>query len=396
MFSVVFLVGVGFFIWGIITGRIHIGAVTIYPQSISGKVYDRAGNPISSIKITDTKTGDYVTSSSTGSYSIGVPTGEVVLSYEKDGTKYPVGYSDVPSGFWAEKWIGALKSAGIVSGYPDGTFHPSEEVTRAQMAVFLARALARGDANVKASGTQKYSDVPTTYWAYKYIDYLYNNTTIRGYPDGTFKPEEKVTRAQLAVFICKALNLEPYDKIEPSFPDVKKDYWAYGYIERVNYMGIAMGYPDGKYYPENKVTRDQMCVFIGRAFSEIPTTNNGYNYKVVHYYITSGQSSSFSNVYLSKCGQFGRVEGTLKTTAGVKLSNVKVFLTQMPTLNEEYLTTTDSSGKYKLFNIPAGFWGYFIKDTTQKRSYYSEKLWENMVIVESNKTTILSLSDLKY
>ena len=186
-------------------------------------------------------------------------------------------FYDLPSQEWAFSAIEACVEAGIVGGYPEGTYHPLEVVTRAQMAVFIARALAGGDAKVPAGpATAHFPDVPTSHWAYKYIQYAYADNIVAGYADG-YEPNTNVTRDQMAVFIARSIvtptgdaGLTSYTPpTKATFADVSTSFWAFKYIEYCHAQGIVNGYPDG-YEPGTKVTRDQMAVFVQRAF-KLPT-----------------------------------------------------------------------------------------------------------------------------
>jgi hypothetical protein len=95
-----------------------------------------------------------------------------------------------------------------VQGYWDG-YHPSEIVTRAQMAAFVARALVApsGDAAIpEPEPPLTFPDVPATYWAYKWIEYCHAQGVVQGYWDG-YRPEETVNRAQMAVYVQRAFDL---------------------------------------------------------------------------------------------------------------------------------------------------------------------------------------------
>lgn len=383
--------GFGLLVWAVKTGRIHLGADTLYGQTVSGYIYDRQGQKLQGVQITNAQTEDSAVSDSNGHYSIGVPAGEVTLKFEKDGQLYSPGFTDVSANHWAAKWIGALKNAGIISGYPDGSFHPTEEMTRAQMAVFLARALARGDQNIPEAYEEVYPDVPRDYWAIKYINYLYYNTSIQGYRDG-FHPEEKVTRDQMAVFIIKALNEKPYNRIDPSFSDIPTTHWAYQYIEKAQYLGIVSGYGDGTYRPDLKVTRDQMSVFIARAFQDIPLTEGGYNPKIKHLQAEDGAQLTL-DLFMTACGEVGRVSGQIKNSSGDPLGNSRVVVTLEPLVSEEYAATTDEEGKYTIMNIPAGTYAYNILDQSGS-VYYSDSISENLVSVDAGSTTELWIGDL--
>jgi hypothetical protein len=186
-------------------------------------------------------------------------------------------FPDVPGTYWAFDEIMDCAAAGIVSGYPDGAYRPFLPVTRDQMAVYISRALAGGDASVPAfTGTPSFSDVPTDYWALKYVQYAVSKGVVKGYSDGTYKPTDQVDRGQMSVFIARAIatptagaDLVNYTPpATATFPDVPTSFWAYKYVEYIAQPTIAVtkGYPDGDYHPEYICTRDQMAVYVARAF----------------------------------------------------------------------------------------------------------------------------------
>ena len=117
--------------------------------------------------------------------------------------------------------------------------------------------------------------MPTSHWAYKYIQYAYADNIVAGYADG-YEPDTNVTRDQMAVFIARSIvsptgdaGLTSYTPpTVATFPDVSTSFWAFKYIEYCHAQGIVNGYPDG-YEPGTKVTRDQMAVFVQRAFKLI-------------------------------------------------------------------------------------------------------------------------------
>lgn len=175
-------------------------------------------------------------------------------------------FEDVPPSHWAYAHIEALAQAGITGGCsadPPG-YCPDDPVTRAQMAVFIAKAL--GEEPV-ADPTGIFNDIPPSHWAAGYIERFSQLGITAGCGEGKFCPEENVTRAQMAVFLDKALGLEPYNNPTPTFEDVPPDHWAYGYIERFYQQAITAGCGEGNYCPEDPVTRAQMAVFIVKGFN---------------------------------------------------------------------------------------------------------------------------------
>jgi hypothetical protein len=180
-------------------------------------------------------------------------------------------FTDVRPGDFGFREIEAVAQAGIVEGYSDGTYRPALVVTRDQMAVFISRALAGGDAEVPPGpAIPSFPDVPRTYWAYRYIEFARARNVVTGFPGGTYQPTVEVDRAQMAVFIARAVAgsdaAVPPGPPTPTFPDVPTDFWAYKHIEFCRAQQIVFGYPDGLYHPEIVVARDQMAVFIQRAF----------------------------------------------------------------------------------------------------------------------------------
>jgi len=183
-----------------------------------------------------------------------------------------ISFADVTPDDFGFLEIEAVAAAGIAFGFADDTYRPSLVVTRDQMAVFVARALAGGDANVPAGPVRpSFPDVPRTYWAFKYIEFAKARGVVGGFPDGTYQPLLQVDRAQMAVFIARAVAgsdaAVPPGPPTPTFPDVPTTFWAYKHIEFCRAQRIVFGFPDGLYHPEVVVTRDQMAVFIARAFN---------------------------------------------------------------------------------------------------------------------------------
>jgi hypothetical protein len=185
-------------------------------------------------------------------------------------------FYDVPPYHWAFEQVEACVDANIVKGYDDGLYHPEYPVTRDQMAVYIARALVSpsGDAAIPdPEPPPSFSDVPPTHWAYKHIEYAVSQNVVKGYDDGTYQPSLTVDRGQMAVYVARAMVAPGGDAAIPdpvppaTFPDVPDSYWAYKQVEYCVGQGVVKGYDDGNYHPANPVTRDQMAVYIARAFA---------------------------------------------------------------------------------------------------------------------------------
>ncbi len=140
-----------------------------------------------------------------GTFGVGNPITRAqvaqLIANEQNLASSPPSYPDVPSEHWARHAIGAVEAAGLMSGFPDGTFHPDEYVTRAQAATVLANAYGIS-ANPSAAS---FSDVTSGHWAYAAVEGLVDQFLAAGYPDGTFRPDEDVTRAEFSAFLARVL-----------------------------------------------------------------------------------------------------------------------------------------------------------------------------------------------
>ena len=148
---------------------------------------------------------------------------------EADKT-YSNTFSDVPKGYWAANYIGYMQQFGIITGYSDGSFRPDAPVTRAEFAAIASRF------EKLTEGSKSFTDVPDTYWAARYINFAATRGWVTGYSDGTFKPENTITRAEVAAVTCRLLErsadqsyIRSHLKELRTFSDVTESHWAYWY-----------------------------------------------------------------------------------------------------------------------------------------------------------------------
>ena len=137
-------------------------------------------------------------------------------------------YSDVAATSWYNTAVSTLSSMGIITGYPDGTFRPNAAITRAEFAAIAARFDNDGDKTAA-----KFSDI-ATHWAKDEISIAYNNGWITGYPDGTFGPQRDITRAETATMINRVLDRVPSEEshllsrgVMQIWPDANPGDWFY-------------------------------------------------------------------------------------------------------------------------------------------------------------------------
>lgn len=144
-----------------------------------------------------------------------------------------------------------------ISGYPDGTVGPDKTITRAEAATMFYNLLTDKTGDAKA-----FTDVPANQWYAKAVMTLAGKGVISGYPDGTFKPDASITRAE---FVTMAMNFANAEKgTACSFPDVPQNMWYYGAIAGATQNGWISGYPDGTFGPDRYITRAEVTSVINR------------------------------------------------------------------------------------------------------------------------------------
>lgn len=170
-------------------------------------------------------------------------------------------FSDVPTSAWYYSVVENLAGKGIINGYPDGTFRPSNNVERQHVAVMVMKG-----AGIKNSGKKAdFTDVSSTNQFSTFIATLAEKGIINGFPDGTFRPKDNVTRGQAAIMISKAFGLTSAMHIE-DFKDTVGHY-ASKQILTLNSHGIINGYSDGTFRPNASVTRAEISKMISFAMN---------------------------------------------------------------------------------------------------------------------------------
>lgn len=152
------------------------------------------------------------------------------------------------------------------SGYDDGSFLPNNNITRGELAAMIAR-LSYGDDLPDGMYQASFPDVDSDAWFNKYIGYLEDKDVLSGYEDGTFRPMDTITRGEISAVIARA---QRYDLISYNgiFTDVTENDWAKDYIETLADKNIVSGYEDGTFGPYSPLTRAEAVAIINRVFVE--------------------------------------------------------------------------------------------------------------------------------
>ena len=167
---------------------------------------------------------------------------------------------------WSEKigpddtgvsdWLETDDHNAYLTGYPDSTFRADRNMTRAEVAqMFYALLL---DKNVTI--TKSFSDVPDDAWYATAVKTLASLGMMDGYPDGTFRPDEPITRAEFAT-VGLAFAYDPLDA-DCSYYDVSASAWYHTYVAQATTYGWIGGYPDNTFRPGNNITRVEVCVIV--------------------------------------------------------------------------------------------------------------------------------------
>ena len=197
----------------------------------------------------------------TGSISVA---GQTVSIDQKFTTQI---FSDVPPTAYYFDAVNLMFQKGITSGCTTTTYCPNDNVTRAQMAIFLVRAVYGSD-NFSYLPTQIFTDVPPSAFGYKWIQALSQLGITSGCTATTFCPNNSVSRDQMAAFLIR-MRYGPTTSVDyppaPYFADVPTSYWDFGSIQRMKEDAITSGCTATTYCPTSTVTRGDMSLFIIRA-----------------------------------------------------------------------------------------------------------------------------------
>ena len=160
-----------------------------------------------------------------------------------------------------------------IAGYEDGTVQPNGKITRAEVATILYRLLTDASRSVFGTSVNSFSDVPANERFNTAVSTLANAKVLAGYPDGTFRPNAPITRAELATVLTRLSVLVDLSReITPAaFNDVD-DHWAVSFIRTAANNGWINGYDDGSFRPDNSVTRAEAVTMLNRMLNRNPET----------------------------------------------------------------------------------------------------------------------------
>lgn len=167
-------------------------------------------------------------------------------------------------GHWAQAYIEALAAQNIIAGFPDGTFRPNEPVTRAQFAAIISQAFTP---QAKRASTD-FTDVARSFWGYQVIQSAYRGEFVSGYPDRTFKPNQRIPRVQALVSLASGLNLRsPNTSVLSVYSDAAQiPNYALTAVAGATQNQLVVNYPTpSQLNPNQDATRADVAAFVYQA-----------------------------------------------------------------------------------------------------------------------------------
>jgi hypothetical protein len=171
-------------------------------------------------------------------------------------------FFDLPDTSWAYTYVANLFCRNVVSGFPDGTFRPNADITRGQFTKMLVLSF---ELTWQVPGQATFSDVPLGSTYSPFVETAAKQGIVAGYPDGTFRPNEPVTRGQAVKMIGVAHGWAQAYPPSATFSDIPAQHWAFGYVEAAYRQGIINGYADGTFRPQSGMTRAQVAKVLSLA-----------------------------------------------------------------------------------------------------------------------------------
>ena len=172
-----------------------------------------------------------------------------------------------PQTIYAE-YIGKGVHEAYIYGYPDGTIRPEESLTREEAASMLF-AVFKESLSADGKSVPVFADVPRERWSFQAVNALYANGALSG-NEGKFRPDDKITRAEMASVIYRLADYEPGTK---KFTDID-GHWAQKAVENTAARGWLAGYTDGTFRPDGNITRAEAVFLINGALDRRPESED--------------------------------------------------------------------------------------------------------------------------
>lgn len=182
---------------------------------------------------------------------------DVIVDGKSQGPKDSYEFKNIRENHTLEVKVAKLLTGdhiAYIKGYPDGGVHPTANITRAEVSAIFYRLLSDDARSVYTTNIHNFTDVHNS-WASTEISTLTNAGILKGYTDGSFRPDAAITRAEFAAIAARFDKLSGGNK---TFSDVPTDHWAYAAITSAAEKGWVNGYSDGTFRPDNAITRAEV------------------------------------------------------------------------------------------------------------------------------------------
>jgi hypothetical protein len=174
-----------------------------------------------------------------------------------------VKFADVPENHWALTPIEQLATTGLIEGYPNGTFQPERALSRAELATLLVKSKGM---EPPAITEKTFKDMPPAHWAARYVKGALTMGLVKGYPDKTFKPNNKITRTEGVVVLTRFGNLpQPAALTAGPYPDLTARHWASPFIAAARTAGLLDYIGDNDFEPKRELTRAEAVEILSKT-----------------------------------------------------------------------------------------------------------------------------------
>ena len=208
-----------------------------------------------------------------GSYTRTVTRKCSYCGYEEETTEYkPIDW-DVSNSIIAAAYLNTKDHYSYLIGYSDGTVRPNGRITRAEVATIFFRLLTDDTRQRNWSSENNFSDVSADKWYNNAVSTLCHMGVLGGYSDGSFRPNAPITRAEFAKIAVSFAQINGFSEYG-YFTDVDSSDWYAPYVDAAKSVGLIEGYSDGSFKPENKITRAEACTIVNRVLGRKPSKNN--------------------------------------------------------------------------------------------------------------------------
>lgn len=218
---------------------------------------------------------------------------------------------------WAKEMIEKWSEKEVLKGYEDGTFRPNATVTRGELAAMLVRVFGLTD----TSSATKYTDVETTKWYAADVAKVSSAGIMNDYADGTFKPEEKATREEAAYAMAKAYQVATKDATNNFTDAAQISDWAEDEIAALVAGGYLEGNPDGSFRPQATLTRAEAVTMVDRITADLVSVAGVYSQDIKGNLVVNAAGVELSDMTIT--GNLYLAEGIGE--GEVKLNNVTVL-----------------------------------------------------------------------